>query len=395
MKIGVLYIMSDLHGVEEKDRKYVENLSQTSGQQLELVHTIDELNNYDFKMVFIATGGTEGKFIKIVPELPEPIFILTSGESNSLAASMEILSFMKLKGLNGEIIHGKPEYVAKKVAQLAKVFEVKSKLNGFRLGSIGKPSDWLIASDVDPINAYRNAGMVLMDIPMEELFDEINKCEYPSNEFTLRIENSDFDKNEIKKSLEIYGAIKRLCDKYRLNAVTIRCFDLLGPIKSTGCMALAILNAEGIYGGCEGDMQSLVSMSVIGLLSDKPVFMCNPSRILDEKSMIFAHCTLPLNMISEYSLMTHFESGLGVAVRGKIDTGEATVFKCAGDLSRHFVSKANIDNNLCETFLCRTQIQVTLDKGTSYFTTDPIGNHHMVVNGDYSELVDEFFKWVK
>ena len=161
---------------------------------------------------------------------------------------MEILSFMKLKGLRGEIIHGKPEYVAKKVAQLAKVFEVKSKRNGFRLGSIGKPSDWLIASDVDPINAYRNAGMVLVDIPMEELFDEINKCEYPSNEFTLKIENSDFDKNEIKKSLEIYGAIKRLCDKYRLNAVTIRCFDLLGPIKSTGCMALAILNAEGIYG---------------------------------------------------------------------------------------------------------------------------------------------------
>ena len=203
MKIGVLYIMSDLHGVEEKDRKYVENLSQASGQQLELVHTIEELNNYEFKMVFIATGGTEGKFIKIVPELNEPIFILTSGESNSLAASMEILSFMKLKGLKGEIIHGKPEYVAKKVAQLAKVFEVKSKLNGFRLGSIGKPSDWLIASDVDPINAYRNAGMVLVDIPMEELFEEINKCEYPSNEFTLKIENGDFDKNEIKKSLEI------------------------------------------------------------------------------------------------------------------------------------------------------------------------------------------------
>lgn len=57
----------------------------------------------------------------------------------------------------------------------------------------------------------------------------------------------------MQKSLEIYGALKRICQKYQLAGVTVRCFDLLGPVKSTGVLPWQFLNAEGVYGGCEGD----------------------------------------------------------------------------------------------------------------------------------------------
>ena len=44
-------------------------------------------------------------------------------------------------------------------------------------------------------------------------------------------------------------------------------------------------------------MPSLIAMTLIGKLTDQPVFMCNPSRILSQqKQIIFAHCTLPLTM---------------------------------------------------------------------------------------------------
>ena len=38
--------------------------------------------------------------------------------------------------------------------------------------------------------------------------------------------------------------------------MTVRCFDLLGRIGTTGCLALAILNAEGIPAACEGDREN-------------------------------------------------------------------------------------------------------------------------------------------
>ncbi len=395
MKIGVVYLRSDNAGVEERtvlDQEYLKQISELSKQTLEMVETPSELKEYDLSLVYVSGGGVEGKFVQIVSELPEPILILTHGENNSLAASMEINSYLHQKQLTGEIIHGNLEETAKRVADLAKVFAAKKKLQGMRFGCIGEPSDWLIASDVDPVAAKKAAGLLLVKIPMKEMFEEIEKHAYEENEYTLLAKQQGYDPKEVETALEIYGAIKRLCQKYDLQAVSIRCFDLLVPIHSTGCLALAILNSEGIFAGCEGDMTSLISMAVLGLLSDRPVFMCNPSRITSKNDIIFAHCTLPIGMPTAFHFMTHYESDLGVALAGHIAEGPCTVFKCSGDFQRHFVAGGKIVENLSECHLCRTQIHVQLPD-CSYFLKNSIGNHHLVVNGDYSALVEEFFRW--
>lgn len=121
------------------------------------------------------------------------------------------------------------------------------------------------------------------------------------------------------KALQVYGALKRLIARYDLTGVTVKCFDLLGRIHTTGCLALALLNAEGIPAACEGDQKSLVSMAVLEALTGQAGFMANPSCMDPEKSeIIFAHCTLPINMPDSYHLVTHFESGIGVAVSGDL-----------------------------------------------------------------------------
>ena len=123
--------------------------------------------------------------------------------------------------------------------------------------------------------------------------------------------------------------------------------------------------------------------------------MANPSRIdTDNNEIIFAHCTLPINMPSSFEIMTHFESQLGVAFRGKLKEGPVTVFKCDGLLNEFFVSKAELLENLSLFNLCRTQIRLKMDRPVSYFLTESIGNHHLIVEGDYAKLVEEFFKWL-
>lgn len=397
MKIGVYYIESqnaDTEHINQYNRDLVKRLSEKTGYEISFV-PLAEAKDADLLLTFIGGGGTEGAFREIVDQLPRPVFLLTTGFNNSLAASMEILSYLVQNDIKGEIIHGSEEKMAHRIAVLARVFAARKKISHLRLGCVGKPSDWLISSDVDRRKSRERNGIEIIDVPMEEFFAEIAKKEYTDNQYTEMIKARNWHPQDTELCCEIYGALKRIVEKYQLDGVTVRCFDLLGPIKGTSCLALAVLNAEGIYGGCEGDVPSLISMAVLGELSGRPVFMANPSRILsDTNEMIFAHCTLPLNMTEEIELMTHFESGLGVAFRGRIAEGAVTVFKTSGLLDRHFVSAGLLSENLSEANLCRTQIKIRLgEEDLNYFLTRSIGNHHLIVTGDFREEVNEFFRW--
>ena len=396
MKIGIYYLESDnVAGatINKANHDMVKRLSDKTGIAMEFAET-EKLNEYDMTMVFVGGGGTEGRFLIDVEKLPQPIFLLTSGANNSLAASMEILSYMRQNEIPGEIIHGSDEYMAKRITDLAKVFAAKKVLNNFKIGRVGVPSDWLISSDVDAETSKEYNGIEIVDIPMEEFFEEINKADYEENEYTKALKLKSFDETEKEKALQIYGALRRIVDKYGLKGVTVRCFDLLQPVKSTGCVALAILNAQGIYASCEGDTPALISMAVLGELTGGPCFQANPSQILtDTNEIIFAHCTLPMNMFDDCELMTHFESGLGVAFRGKIAEGPITVFKTDGLVEEYFVSGGILEENLNQFNLCRTQIKLKLDESVNYFLTESIGNHHIIIKGDYVDIINEFFKW--
>lgn len=397
MKIGVYYVVSSTAAAQIANGgnfPWLKKLSEMTGYEFE-VTDVEHINDYDMAVEFIGGGGTEGIFRRDMDKLPQPYFLLTTGANNSLAASMEILSYLRKNDLPGEIIHGSDEFVVNRIRELAQVFRAKKRLDGFRVARVGEPSDWLISSDVDAKESKEYNNIEIIDVSMEEFFEEIAKKEYVDNEYTELIKSKGYDEHEIEEALYIYGALKRIVDRYHLDGLTVRCFDLLDSVHSTGCAALAILNAEGIYASCEGDVPALLSMAVIGELSGKPVFMANPSRIdTDNNEIVFAHCTLPINMPKSFEIMTHFESQIGVAFRGKLSEGPVTVFKCDGLLNEYFVSSATLLENLSEFNLCRTQIKLKMDKPVTYFLRESIGNHHLIVEGDYSGLVDEFFKWL-
>ena len=397
MKIGVYYVVSSTAAAQIANGgnfPWLKKLSEMTGYEFE-VTDVEHINDFDMAVEFIGGGGTEGIFRRDMDKLPQPYFLLTTGANNSLAASMEILSYLRKNDLPGEIIHGSDEFVVNRIRELAQVFRAKKRLDGFRVARVGEPSDWLISSDVDAKESKEYNNIEIIDVSMEEFFEEIAKKEYVDNEYTELIKSKGYDAHEIEEALYIYGALRRIVDRYHLDGLTVRCFDLLDSVHSTGCAALAILNAEGIYASCEGDVPALLSMAVIGELSGKPVFMANPSRIdTDNNEIVFAHCTLPINMPKSFEIMTHFESQIGVAFRGKLSEGPVTVFKCDGLLNEYFVSSATLLENLSEFNLCRTQIKLKMDKPVTYFLRESIGNHHLIVEGDYSGLVDEFFKWL-
>ena len=339
-------------------------------------------------LIYVRTGGTEGLFKRFFPSLGKgPFYLLTSGESNSLAASMEILSWLNAQGIKGEILHGAPSYVRGRIALLKEVASACAKLAGRRYGVIGKPSDWLISSQADYDAVRAKMGIELVDIPMERLVGKLD-----SMKEGMSVEEG---------ALKIYGALKEIVVEERLNGFTLRCFDLLDKVRNTGCLALAKLNAEGIVAGCEGDVPAMISMALSDAVTGVSGFQANPASI-DTASgeIIFAHCTIPLNMVRDYSYSTHFESGLGIGIHGEMEEGTVTILKLSGKLDRIFAQEACMEANQYKQNLCRTQLVLRIPEESrkavlgDYFLRNPIGNHHIIVPGARAEVFEAYFRSV-
>ena len=328
------------------------------------------------QVVAVLTGGTEAQFVDLVKQkkidLKRPVYLMVSGYSNSLAASFEILSFIRQRNGIAKVMTHAKDTVFPDVTEtdsltrtpLEKVLKNEKKQ---RLGIIGKPSDWLIASQVDYNQVLKDMNIELVDIPIEEVssLGEVDPG--------------------MPGALAIYERVKELIAKYKLDGVTLRCFDLLKTVKNTGCIAMSKLNDEGIPAGCEGDIPVLLTMMACKKLTGEPGFMVNPARIQPDGQILLAHCTIPLNMTEKHEYTTHFESGIGVAIHGDLPAGDYTLVKLSGDLKRLLAVNVTLLRCQYEQNLCRTQAWIqTTPIVSQYFLTSPIANHHLLIKGHHA-----------
>lgn len=355
-----------------------------------------DYGSHDLNLIYVRTGGTEGILQRLLPQLvaksDKPFYLLAADKSNSLAASMEILSYLQQRGLQGEILHGNAEYVSERISLLSKVEAARKRLQHCRLGIIGNPSDWLISSNVDADTVHQKLGVELVSIPMKELFETL---EQTPNQPVEEKSNVPAIQEALPMATRIYAALKSIIQKYDLQGFTLRCFDLLDTIHNTGCWALAKLNAEGYVAGCEGDVPTMLTMMTARALLGSSGFQCNPASINPKTGeILFAHCTIPFDMVQHYELDTHYESGIGVGIRGHVQEGPVTILKMSGDLSRCFVAEGELIQNQANPNLCRTQLLVRLEdsKQTEYFLTHPIGNHHVIIRGHQTETLNALIR---
>lgn len=389
--IAIYTLTSPLHDPSSVSRATEDFLSSLHLDYLFRDNDYSDYGTHALDVVYVRTGGTEGHFRQLLPQLKEQssqsFVLLTSGQSNSLAASMEILSFLRQQGMAGEIVHGSTDYVSQRLQLLGKSGQAVRQLRGLRLGVIGQPSDWLIASQADYAKVKETLGVELVDIPMERLLTAISKTPLENPQTTAPTVAVN---DALPGAVQIYRALQQLVSDYALSGFTLRCFDLLSAVHNTGCLALARLNVEGVVAGCEGDVPALLTMAVARQLVGTSGFQANLSRIdINRGEIVFAHCTVPLDMVERYEYDTHFESGIGVGLRGKLSEGPVTVFKLSGDLSRWFLAEGTLVQNLSEPNLCRTQVLIRLDdpSQSSYFLNDPIGNHHIILPGRQRDLL--------
>ncbi len=330
----------------------------------------------DHQVVAVLSGGTEAQFVQLVRDkkidLKRPIYLMVSGYSNSLAASLEILSFIRQRNGIGKVMQHPKDVnfpdINESLSLTRKPLEkVVHNDRTQRLGVIGLPSDWLIASRVDYKLALETMNVELVDIPIQEVtsLGEVDPG--------------------MKGSEAIYERLKEIIAKYKLDGITLRCFDLLTTVKNTGCIALSKLNDEGIPASCEGDIPVLLTMMACKRLTGEPGFMVNPARIQQDGQILLAHCTIPLRMTEKHEYTTHFESGIGVAIHGDLPAGDYTLVKLSNDMKRLLAVNVELTRCQYEQNLCRTQVWIkTTPVVSNYFMTDPIANHHLLIHGHHA-----------
>ena len=328
------------------------------------------------QVVAVLSGGTEAQFVDLVRakeiDLKRPVYLMVSGYSNSLAAALEILSYIRQRNGIGKIMQHPKDTVFPEVSETASLTrapleKVLKNATKQRLGVVGAPSNWLIASGADYKDVLKKMNCELVDIPITEVS-------------SLGVVDPGMPGAEA-----IYERLKEIIAKYKLDAITLRCFDLLSTVNNTGCIALSKLNDEGIPAACESDIPVLLTMVACKNLTGEPGFMVNPARIQPDGQMLLAHCTIPLKMTKSHEYTTHFESGIGVAIHGELEAGDYTLVKLSGDLKRLLAVNVKLTRCQYEKNLCRTQVWIQSTPIVSqYFLTDPIANHHLLIKGHHA-----------
>ncbi|WP_300813842.1 fucose isomerase [uncultured Bacteroides sp.] len=361
---------------------------------------IGKLTQDDFSIVFIATGGVEKLVAQHFEALPRPTALLTDGIYNSLPAALEIASWLHNRGMKNEILHGEPTDIAKRLFILYNNFRAQRALSGRRIGVIGAPSGWLIASNVDFLLAKRRWEVEYINVPIERVYeyyaltseDEVGEEAAVLAEKALACREA--SPEDLLKAMKLHAAIRKLVREERLDALTLSCFRVIDQVGTTGCLALALLNDEGIIAGCEGDLQAVFTMMVAKTLTGQAPFMGNPSLVnVRNNELVLSHCTVGLKQTERFIIRSHFETGTGIGIQGILPEGEVTLVKCGGEcLDEYYLSSGTLVENTNHINMCRTQVKIRMNTPADYFLKNPLGNHHILLHGNHEAVLNEFFQ---
>lgn len=390
MKVGVVFGVSELAEPAQFEKKASDFLTRLAGEfevmgglfvskkaDFKAVKEEADFNEADAIILYPLTGGTENGLKEFVV-YRKPTIVYGDPFNNSLAAGIELREYFRERLIPSTLVKDFNELKA----ALLGYEDMKETLDKFlrmRIGLIGRVSPWLINERFEL--PYTKISLKKFYEYYDAVADE-EGWEAVEGIVSKAAEIKEPDKKALIKAGRIYVAIKRILEDYRLSGFTIGCFDLIGKIGSTPCLALAMFNALGVPAACEGELNSLLGMMIARLFFDKPAFMGNIADY-DESHVLLAHCTAPL--IGRYVLRSHFESGTGVGVDVQLPKGKASLLKIRG--RKAVVAGVEVVGQEHSNMRCRTQVKLRIEDAMD-FIDGTLGNHHLLVYVDSEELAD-------
>lgn len=373
LKIKLLAFQGASDTVFEKAIGRIEKL--ISAENFEIVETNPDI-------LFFLTGGSELAATKLISE-GNFYLLIGSQHDNSYASATEVKAYLNKRNVPSMLLDEEETGTSAFLNNFLIVKQALKYLRGKKLGQIGEVSDWLISSAIHADMLESKLGIQLSVIPWNELAHFSNfKASEP---FLASFSGStQIDLTETAKVSEL---LSETIQKWNLDAITVECFPMVQKDCVTACLPLARFNNVGIPAGCEGDHTAVVGMMLCKELTGIVPWIANINKATDEVCM-FSHCTIAPGLLSDFSVKTHFETGMGTAIEGDFKGDIVTVFRFDNALSKAFIATANITGRPKSASACRTQIEVKLtEKEVKLLRQNPLGNHHLIFPGDCKKLL--------
>ena len=332
----------------------------------------------DPSILVFLTGGSERKALESVRKF-HLYLLLASGSNNAWAAATEVKAWMNENQVTGILAdHTKPE-ISRLIEDFHQVKNGLKRLEGQRFGLIGDVSEWLVNSAVSPFISKTKLAIEQVDIPWSEV--DVKGGKNAGEDFTNLFRESDPER--LPDAGRVYEALSEVVRQHNLQALTVECFSLVNSCNTTACLALSKLSRDGIPAGCEGDTCSMIGMMLAKEFTGIIPWIANVAQ-LKENKVVFAHCTVPGNLLTDFKVDSHFETGKGLAIRGSLQSGEITVIRVDHTLGKMFIALGKAEDAPYSEGFCRTQMHAEFSRNNmDYFVNHPLGNHHLVMPGNW------------
>jgi len=373
IKVALLHHVNPSEALIKKGEKAVHEIFQACS------YTITDKNP---DVLFFISGGSEQNALEYVKNDPLPL-LLADKENNAYAAAIEVLAWCKGHNMPARIFHYAHPDSLNEIIEFIRVKRALESLKGQHLGLIGEPSDWLINSTVDPKVLQEKTGMILKQYPWPKMPD-YNHYQSPDRFYNAF---SNASHKMLEGSGKIYAMLEEHIRKEDLKGISVECFSLVQKDKVTACLPLALLNNDDLPAACEGDTVSLAGMLILKALTGKIPWMANIVEIGDEE-ITLAHCTVPQNLLQSHFVTTHYETGVGTAVKGIMEEGKYTIVRFNKNLDQVFVAEAETLPHEDMMEACRTQIRLAINKNDAKLLIEkPLGNHHLLIPGWHGHVL--------
>ena len=223
------------------------------------------------------------------------------------------------------------------------------------IGIIGTRPEGFDTCDYDSNEVTSKLNVSLVDLELEDLFDEAKDIEVETIVKTKRNVSSylagteELVQEEFDKSLSIFHGLENLKDKHNLDAFAIRCWpETFTEYGCASCGPMAMMNEKKVSCACEADVLGGISCNILNQMNN------NPSLLLDivdvdksDNSLVFWHCGLaPISMAKEGTARSGIHSNRKKPLLHdfSLKEGEITIFrvsKARGSL-QFFVMKGQV-----------------------------------------------------
>lgn len=392
----------DLHVITIKEMVEDENSAYRAAQ---------EFKREDVDVICLVEGTWSSDYLAldILEEVNVPIITwgLPGIRKGSLCGVQQLDCVLKelrkpYKFIYGSVEERKPY---EKIEGYAKAVSLKRILRKARLGLVGYRIRGMTEVTFDELELKSLLGPRIVHFGLNELEDGMTKVRHEEaeriwKEVKKKIGKVNAEEKEGIDSIRAYLVLKKWIEKECLSGLAVECYpDFMGQI----CLAYSLLGEEGIPGSCEGDVNSLVAMIILYLLTKIPVHNTDLLAVYPEdNSIVFSHCGSGAFSLAEEKKKINLSpvrlANKGTSVLFPAKPGEVTLVNLVGRKDTYRMCIAEGEAVKTEMVFAgnpaRVKFPIPVNEFLEIVAENGFGHHWMIGYGNVKEELEDFCRLV-